>query len=134
MDRAQQALGGQRPHSQLTQTERWYADALVNNGRPGDLFGSRELEILERPWVGGTTGDLLSRMILDADFAGNSYTARVGSELVRRELELVRKAGKPVVVAVHANHAREFSVPAFEALARLAEAGVPLLGAVSCTS
>ena len=54
-----------------------------NNGRPGDLFGSRELEILERPWVGGTTGDLLSRMILDADFAGNSYTARVGSELVR---------------------------------------------------
>ena len=53
-----------------------------NNGRPGDLFGSRELEILERPWVGGTTGDLLSRMILDADFAGNSYTARVGSELV----------------------------------------------------
>ncbi|WP_137123976.1 lysine-2,3-aminomutase-like protein [Roseomonas sp. HF4] len=40
----------------------------------------------------------------------------------------LRAAGKPVFVAVHANHAREFSVPAVEALARLADGGVPLLG------
>jgi lysine 2,3-aminomutase len=40
----------------------------------------------------------------------------------------LRAAGKPVVVAVHANHAREFSADAAAALARLAEAGVPLLG------
>jgi hypothetical protein len=53
-----------------------------NNGRPGDLFGSAELALLERPWVGGTTGDLLARMILHADFAGNSYTASIGDELV----------------------------------------------------
>lgn len=54
-----------------------------NKGRPGDLFGSPELALLERPWPGGTTGDLLSRMILDADFAGNAYVARIDGELVR---------------------------------------------------
>ena len=35
---------------------------------------------------------------------------------------------KPVFIAVHANHAREFTPDAARALARLAEAGVPLLG------
>ena len=35
---------------------------------------------------------------------------------------------KPVFIAVHANHAREFTPDAAMALARLAEAGVPLLG------
>ena len=35
---------------------------------------------------------------------------------------------KPVFIAVHANHAREFTPDAAQALARLAEAGVPLLG------
>jgi hypothetical protein len=55
----------------------------ISNGRPGDLFGTQDLAILETPWTGGTTGDLLARMILDADFAGNSYTARIGAELVR---------------------------------------------------
>lgn len=53
-----------------------------NNGRPGDLFGSPDLALLERPWVGGTTGDLLAKMILHADGAGNAYVARVGGELV----------------------------------------------------
>ncbi|MBP0466706.1 lysine-2,3-aminomutase-like protein [Roseomonas sp. PWR1] len=37
-------------------------------------------------------------------------------------------AGKPVFVAVHANHAREFVPEARGALARLAGAGIPLLG------
>lgn len=36
--------------------------------------------------------------------------------------------GKPVFVAVHANHAREFAPAAVAALERLARAGVPLLG------
>jgi lysine 2,3-aminomutase len=35
---------------------------------------------------------------------------------------------KPVFIAVHANHAREFTSDAAQALARLAEVGVPLLG------
>jgi phage portal protein BeeE len=47
------------------------------SGRPTDLFGSPELGILERPWAGGVTGDLLARMEVDVSQAGNSYTRRV---------------------------------------------------------
>jgi lysine 2,3-aminomutase len=50
--------------------------------------------------------------------------ARVDGALVAA----LRGAGKPVFVAVHANHAREFVGAALDALARLAEAGVVLLG------
>lgn len=42
-------------------------------GRPGDLFGSPELELLETPWPGGTTGELLARMEVVAALAGNYY-------------------------------------------------------------
>lgn len=42
-----------------------------------------ELKILEKPWPGGTTGDLLSRMIQDADLAGNFYAVRQGKRLRR---------------------------------------------------
>jgi len=38
------------------------------------------------------------------------------------------RQAKPVFIAVHANHAREFTPDAAVALARLADAGVPLLG------
>lgn len=52
----------------------------MSNGRPGDLFGTAELAPLESPWTNGTTGDLLTRMLIDADLAGNSYwTLRNGS-------------------------------------------------------
>lgn len=56
-----------------------------NNGRPGDLFGTPALEVLDHPWEGATTGDLLARMEQDASLAGNSYTWRPsrGDELVR---------------------------------------------------
>lgn len=42
----------------------------------GDVFGTPELSILEQPWPKGTTSDLLSRMLLDADFAGTAFVAR----------------------------------------------------------
>lgn len=53
------------------------------NGRPGDLFGTAALEVLERPWRNGTTGDLLTRMILDVDLAGNFYGVRRGDAIRR---------------------------------------------------
>lgn len=43
------------------------------NGRPGELFGTTALDILERPWRNGTTSDLLKRAIQDADLAGNAF-------------------------------------------------------------
>lgn len=46
--------------------------------RPGDLFGFQgdDLQILRVPWAGGTTGDLLARMIQYADVGGNAFVAR----------------------------------------------------------
>lgn len=46
------------------------------NGRPGDLFSKPELSVLSRPWPNGTTGDLLTRAIQDADLAGNFFAVR----------------------------------------------------------
>jgi len=54
------------------------------NGRPGDLYGTKALDILERPWVNGHTGNLLARMILDADLAGNAYISYRPSGNLRR--------------------------------------------------
>jgi phage portal protein BeeE len=43
------------------------------NGRPEPLFGDASLSLLEQPWPGGTTGELLARMEVDASLAGNFY-------------------------------------------------------------
>lgn len=48
----------------------------LRKGRPGDLFGNASLTLLEKPWANGSTGDLLARMIQDADLAGNAFVAR----------------------------------------------------------
>lgn len=45
-------------------------------GRPSELFGGPELAPLERPWAGGTTGELLWRMEQDASLAGNAFIYR----------------------------------------------------------
>lgn len=39
----------------------------------GKLYGNQGLAILEEPFPGGSTGDLLARMELDASMYGNSY-------------------------------------------------------------
>ena len=50
----------------------------LRNGRPGDLFGSPALRLLETPWPNGSTGELLARMIQDVDLSGNAYIRRTG--------------------------------------------------------
>jgi phage portal protein BeeE len=68
------------------------------DGRPADIFGHSDLNILERPWVGGTTQDMLSRMIQDADLAGNSFWVRNGDELVRLRPDWVEIVGRKRVM------------------------------------
>jgi len=58
-------------------------------GMPARMFGTPELRILERPWHGGTTGDLLARMEIDASLAGNCYIRRVRNRLHRLRPEWV---------------------------------------------
>jgi phage portal protein BeeE len=55
----------------------------LRGGKPSDMFGTPALGLLERPWPGGTTQDLLNRVIQDADLAGNSYWSTDGDEMVR---------------------------------------------------
>jgi phage portal protein BeeE len=66
------------------------------NGRPSELFGTRELALLEEPWVGGTTQDLLTRMVQDADLAGNSYWTAVDGQLVRLRPDWVEIIAEPI--------------------------------------
>jgi len=57
--------------------------ALVSEARPlwrnrdrGNLYGTADLGVLERPWPGGTFRQLASRMLLNADMAGTAFVAR----------------------------------------------------------
>lgn len=57
--------------------------ALVSEARPqwrnrdrGNLYGTPDLSVLERPWPGGTFRQLASRMVLHADMAGTAFVAR----------------------------------------------------------
>lgn len=47
------------------------------------LYGTPDLALLESPWPGGTTGELLARMEQDASLAGNSFTRNAGTRLER---------------------------------------------------
>jgi hypothetical protein len=77
-------------------------------GRPSELFGTAALQLLETPWPGGTTQDLLNRMIQDADLAGNSYQvvdtplARLGGDggqqLVRLRPDWVEVVLEPRII------------------------------------
>lgn len=68
---------------QLLFSEARFQWQQMAGGRPGDLFGTPELSILETPWPSGTTGDLLSRMEQDSSLAGNAFITRRGDRLER---------------------------------------------------
>jgi len=53
----------------------------MRSGGPSGIFSNPDLRILETPWPGGTTRDLLSRMLLYNDIAGNAYVVRRGNRL-----------------------------------------------------
>lgn len=54
-------------------SEARFAFQQFNNSRPGNLFGTPALRLLERPEPGKTTRDLLQGAILDADLGGNGF-------------------------------------------------------------
>jgi phage portal protein BeeE len=70
----------QRVFSQVT-----FRFASLNNGKVGKLFGGPEIDILSKPWPNGTTGDLASRMIHDADSKGSFYGVRNADRIYRRD-------------------------------------------------
>ena len=52
------------------------AEFRFQNTTTKRLFGTADLAPLERPWVNGTTADLIARMELHAALAGNAYVLR----------------------------------------------------------
>jgi phage portal protein BeeE len=60
-----------------------FAWQQMRGGRPGALFGTPDLRILEEPEPGRTTGDLLAAAILDADLGGNAFLLRRGDRILR---------------------------------------------------
>lgn len=49
----------------------------ASEGTPTDMFGSRDLAVLENPWPGARTSSLLSRMEVDDTQAGNAFVRRL---------------------------------------------------------
>lgn len=47
-----------------------------SGAQPGDLFGTDDLAVLEHPWPGGHTANLLSKMEIDNSIGGNAYIVR----------------------------------------------------------
>jgi hypothetical protein len=65
-------------------SEARFAFQQVRGSRPGKLFGTPGLRILEHPEPGKTTRDLLQSAILDADLGGNGFM--IGrTDAIRRE-------------------------------------------------
>lgn len=63
---------------QMIFTEARFQFRERRNGRPGKLYGNDTLSILEHPWPGATTGNLLARAIQYGDLAGNAFFTRRG--------------------------------------------------------
>jgi hypothetical protein len=61
----------------------------LNDGRPGDLFWTSELGILDHPWPNATTGEMLARMDQDVSLAGNAYVVREEGRLRRLQPDWV---------------------------------------------
>lgn len=68
-------------------TEARFAFQNFNGARPGDLVTGAGLELLQYPWPGGVSANLMARAIQDVDLAGNAYFIREGvpgNERLRR--------------------------------------------------
>jgi hypothetical protein len=62
----------------------------LKKGRPDELYSTRDLEILKRPWPGGTWRHLVAATEMDIAAYGNSYWFRPeGNKLVRLNPEWV---------------------------------------------
>lgn len=64
-------------------TEARFQWRQLRSGGVGELFGTPDLKLLERPWPNGTTGELLARMEQDVSLGGNFFVAAEGDRLRR---------------------------------------------------
>jgi hypothetical protein len=79
-----------------------YQFQQLRGGVPGDLFGTSDLRILERPEPGMTTADLMAHAMLDADLAGDWFGVRRPGRIKRLRPDWT------IVVVGSANSATEY--------------------------
>lgn len=65
---------------QMVFSEIRFAWRRFEDGRPGDVFGNSDLELLERPWPNGTTGELTAHLEQDDSLAGNCFIGLVDDQ------------------------------------------------------
>lgn len=65
-------------------TEARFQYRRLEGGRLGELFGDKSLAVLEEPWPGASTGDLLAWMMQDTDLAGNFFALRIAPGMLKR--------------------------------------------------
>jgi hypothetical protein len=70
----------------------------LDDGKPTDSFSPRRLEIMKKPWRGGSFRQLVAICETDVAACGNSYWIRLGDELVRLEADWVTIVTSEVVV------------------------------------
>lgn len=72
----------------------------VRSQGPGDTFTNADLAPLQSPWVNGSEGELLARMIQDVDNAGNAYVRKAPADsLSLNRLERLRPDWVDIVMA-----------------------------------
>jgi lysine 2,3-aminomutase len=116
--------GGLLTEAELQEALAWFEantairEVILTGGDPLMLSARRLAEIL---------GRLASLVHIETLRIHTRVPVADPARVTEALVGAIRQA-KPVFIAVHANHAREFTPDATQALARLAEAGVPLLG------
>jgi len=76
------------------------ARLVWQNRRDQHTFRTPALDLVERPWVNGTTGQLLSRMEWHVGLAGNSYVYRQSA----KRLRVLRPDWVAIVWGSHTDH------------------------------
>ena len=74
--------------------------ARFERGVPGELFGTEELRILERPWPNARTAQLLARMEVDASTSGDFFARRMRRRNGRGFDRLVRLKPQHVIIVL----------------------------------
>ena len=67
------AFAAQMVRSLVLSQARFQFRQRFRNGKPRKTFGGRGLDLLERPWPNGTTGQMLTTMEWHAGVTGNAY-------------------------------------------------------------
>lgn len=78
LDRRMSVMGEARPVFQR-----------YTSGKPTDLYSTPQLDVLKRPWEGGSFRQLVAICESDAAASGNSYWIRLNNETVRLEPDWV---------------------------------------------